>query len=214
MPVIQSESVERSEIELVSFRSAFSEVESGKREGACARPKLIPQGPRKIRGFCGGEEGQRSGFRPGERPKYYDDDMAGEGIVAPPDEKGVARMLSLTLAPGEYLTIGGDVVVQLDRMTGGRCKLMIQAPREVPVLRGEVLERKGGERPDCVFDAPRWRRTELPWDRSKAQALNAMRALLSKMDGGDENVKALRRQLNHMFPPEGTAEQAAKVSNG
>ena len=31
-------------------------------------------------------------------------------------------MLSLNLRPGEYMTIGGDVVVQLDRMSGDRCK--------------------------------------------------------------------------------------------
>ena len=111
-------------------------------------------------------------------------------------------MLCLTLTPGEYLTIGNDVVVQLDRMTGDRCKLAIQAPREIPILRGEVLEREGGERPDCVFDTPRWHRTELPWNRSKAQALAAMRTLLSQMDGIDSNVQTLRRQLDHMFPLE------------
>ena len=109
-------------------------------------------------------------------------------------------MLCLTLTQGEYLTIGGSVVVQLDRMSGDKCRLMIQAPREVPVLRGEVLERNGGERPACVFEAPRWHKLEIPWNRSKAQALAAMRMLLSEMDGRDSNVQALRRQLDHMFP--------------
>jgi len=28
-----------------------------------------------------------------------------------------------------------------------------------------------------------------------------MRTLLNQMDGQDENVRSLRRQLNHMFPP-------------
>lgn len=124
-------------------------------------------------------------------------------------------MLCLTLTPGEYLTIGSDVVVQLDRMTGDRCKLIIHAPREVPILRGEVLERQGGERPDCVFGTSHWRSPEILWDRSKAQALSAMRTLLSKMDGRDDDVKTLRRQLNHMFPPEQReAEQLNEVSNG
>ena len=71
-------------------------------------------------------------------------------------------MLCLALTQGEYLTIGGSVVVQLDRMSGDKCRLMIQAPREVPVLRGEVLEREGGERPDCVFDGPRWKSAKSP----------------------------------------------------
>ena len=125
-------------------------------------------------------------------------------------------MLCLTLTPGEYLTIGDDVVVQLDRMTGDRCKILVEAPREVPIVRGEVRERNGAERPGCVFDAARWRRPEISWDRSKAQALAAMRKLLSQMDSRDDDVKALRRQLNHMFPPaqsEGT-EQSSKVSPG
>ena len=120
-------------------------------------------------------------------------------------------MLCLTLTQGEYLTIGEDVVVQVDRMTGDRCKLVIQAPREVPILRGQVREREGGERPECVFEAPRWSKREISWDRSKAQALHAMRALLNKMDGRDDGVKALRRQLNHMFPE---TERTNRVSPG
>ena len=111
-------------------------------------------------------------------------------------------MLCLSLAPGEYITIGDDVVVQLDGIAGDRSRLVVHAPREIPILRGSVLERNGGKRPDCVFDAPRWRRQEIPWNRSKAQALAAMRKLLSEMDGGDDSVRALRRQLDHMFPPE------------
>ncbi len=121
-------------------------------------------------------------------------------------------MLCLNLALGEYLTIGENVVVQVDRVSGESCKLMIQAPREIPVLRGEVLERTGGQRPDCVFDTPRWRRTQIAWNRSKAQALSAMRLLLSQMDGRDSNVQTLRRQLNHMFPPQ--SEKEPDISNG
>jgi len=111
-------------------------------------------------------------------------------------------MLCLSLLPGEYLTIGDNVVIQVDRMVGDRCKLVVSAPREIPVLRGEVLERSGGKRPDCVFDGPRQHRSEIPWSRSKAQALSAMRTLLYEMDSGDDDVRTLRRQLDHMFPPE------------
>lgn len=109
-------------------------------------------------------------------------------------------MLSLNLKPGEYMTVGDNVVVQLDRINGDRCKLLIDAPKEITILRGEVLERIGGQRPDCVFDTPRWHRCEIPWNRSKAQALEAMRKLLCQMDGRDGDVQALRRQLEHMFP--------------
>jgi len=126
--------------------------------------------------------------------------------------KGDNIMLCLSLVPGEYLTIGGDVVVQYDRTVGERCRVVVYAPREVPILRGKVLERTGAPRPECVFDTPRWYKRELPWDRSKAQALDAMRALLSRMDGRDDDVKTLRRQLNHIFPkaPEQGGEEAQK----
>lgn len=110
-------------------------------------------------------------------------------------------MLCLNLNQGEYITIGGEVVVQMDGISGGRCRLMVQAPKEIPVLRGKVLERTGGQRPGCVVDAPRRHRKELSWNQSKAQALAAMRSLLSQMDGIDSNVQTLRRQLNHIFPP-------------
>ena len=125
-------------------------------------------------------------------------------------------MLCLNLNQGEYLTIGEDVVVQLDSISGDRCKLVVEAPREVPILRGEVLERGGGKRPDCVFDGPYRHRSDIPWNRSKAQALAAMRKLLSEMDGRDDGVKALRQQLNHMFPPEPGEKtvQAAEDSLG
>ena len=121
-------------------------------------------------------------------------------------------MICLNLNQGEYLTIGEDVVVQLNGIAGDRCKLVIQAPREIPVVRGKVLERNGGQRPGCVFEGPRWHRKELVWDLSKVQALAAMRTLLSQMDSQDSNVQALRRQLNHMFPDK--TERATEVSNG
>ncbi len=52
-------------------------------------------------------------------------------------------MLCLSLLPGEYLTIGEDVVLQYDRTTGDRCRIVVNAPREIPIVRGAVLEREG-----------------------------------------------------------------------
>ena len=123
-------------------------------------------------------------------------------------------MLCLAFAPGEYMMIGDSVVVQMEKITGDRCRLAVHAPKDVPIVRGTVLERTGGERPECVLDAPRWHRKEIVWNRSKAQALAAMRTLLAEMDGEDTNVRALRRQLNHIFPLETKAEQASQISNG
>lgn len=108
-------------------------------------------------------------------------------------------MLCLSLVPGEYLTIGEQVVLQYDCVSGDRCKLLIDAPREIPVLRGAIRERTGAPRPQCLFDQPRRRRKEILWSQSKSQALAAMRRRLSRMEGDD--AEALRRQLDHIFPP-------------
>ena len=113
-------------------------------------------------------------------------------------------MLFLQLKTGEYMTIGDNVVVQLNDISGNRCKLMVEAPREVPVVRGELLERAGAERPECVMETARqrWSGSGISWNRNKSQALIAMRRLLCQMDGEDDRVKDLRRQLDFLFPPE------------
>ena len=102
------------------------------------------------------------------------------------------------------MTIGDNIIVQMNDVSGNRCKLMIEAPREVPVVRGEVLERVGVKRPECVMKtAPQ--RTYEPgpsWNRNKTQTLIAMRRLLAQMDSRDDHVKDLRRQLDFLFPPE------------
>ena len=59
--------------------------------------------------------------------------------------KGVLTMLSLQLKDGEYFTIGDDIVIQV--FTNSTIKVSVQAPRDMAILRGEVLERNGGEPP-------------------------------------------------------------------
>ena len=49
-------------------------------------------------------------------------------------------MLTLQLKSGEYITIGDNVVVQVFQV-GQQIQVKVDAPREVPILRGEVLER-------------------------------------------------------------------------
>lgn len=113
-------------------------------------------------------------------------------------------MLSLLMREGEYLTIGEDIVVQVFPDSKSRVRLSIAAPRDVTILRGDLREKGGAERPECLKGAPRQRQpgTGLLWNRDKTQTLIAMRRLLSQMDSGDEQVKDLRRQLDFMFPPE------------
>lgn len=59
-------------------------------------------------------------------------------------------MLSIQLKSGEYLTIGNDIVVQVFQ-AGAGFRVAVEAPREMPVVRGEVLERTG-IRPDCIHE--------------------------------------------------------------
>ena len=65
-------------------------------------------------------------------------------------------MLSLQLKSGEYITIGDNIVVQVFKDSGPEFRASIKAPREIPIVRGKVLERSGGQRPDGLHNhAPR-----------------------------------------------------------
>ncbi len=57
-------------------------------------------------------------------------------------------MLFLQLKSGEYLTIGEDIAVQVFRESGNRIRVGVDAPRDFAVLRGEVRERNGEDRPE------------------------------------------------------------------
>ena len=108
-------------------------------------------------------------------------------------------MLCISMTPGEYFTVDGQTVIQLDRLTGERVHLTIHAPREVPILRGEVLERNGGKRPDCVMPvSPRYVR-QLPWDHAKKQALAELRETLDAMPDIPQ-TRAIRERLDRIFP--------------
>ena len=116
-------------------------------------------------------------------------------------------MLKLTLLPEEYLTLNGSIVIQLKRVAGGRAELAVDAPREVPIVRGAVLERQGGQRPACL-DAPsgkrpRTRRDQVfPWNDDRERAVRAMERILDRLEqnGSGEEARALRAQLERIVP--------------
>ncbi len=108
-------------------------------------------------------------------------------------------MLCISLMPGEYFTVDGKTVIQYDRLSGERTHLTIHAPREVPILRGEVLERNGGKRPDCVMPVSRRYVRQLPWDRTKKQALAELRQALDGM-GDTPELRIIREKLDIIFP--------------
>ena len=76
-------------------------------------------------------------------------------------------MLSLNLQSGEYITIGEDIVVQVFQ-AGGSFRVAVEAPRELPVVRGEVHERTK-QRPECIQRVWRHKPTNKGFNRS-AQA--------------------------------------------
>lgn len=108
-------------------------------------------------------------------------------------------MLCITMRAGDYFTVGQDTVVQFDRLNGDRARMVIHAPREVPILRGDVLEREGGQRPACVFgpSAPYIR--QLPWNHKKKEALAELRDTLAHMEDSPE-TQILREKLDTIFP--------------
>ena len=69
-------------------------------------------------------------------------------------------MLSLQLKSGEYITIGEDIAVQIFEQSGSSFRVAVKAPRELPILRGEVHER-AGNRPDGLLT----RRPKSPSER-------------------------------------------------
>ena len=116
-------------------------------------------------------------------------------------------MLKLSLCPEEYLTINGNIVVQLNRINGGRAYLSVEAAREIPIVRGNVLERKGASRPACL-EAPARRRTPprrnqtFRWNDERDRAAQAMEQAIQQLEaqGQHDMARKLRTQLDHIVP--------------
>ena len=58
------------------------------------------------------------------------------------DDQRRKAMLVLSRQPGETITIGRDIEVKVVGIRGGTVRLGIQAPRQVPVDRQEIHDRK------------------------------------------------------------------------
>lgn len=116
-------------------------------------------------------------------------------------------MLKLTMLQEDYLIVNGDIVVQLARVAGGRAEVAIHTRREVPIVRGEVLERQGGQRPACLA-APakkkgRYRRDQVfRWNDDRERAVQAMRRVMDRLEqnGSANEARLLRLQLDRIVP--------------
>ena len=116
-------------------------------------------------------------------------------------------MLKLTLLPDEYLMIGNNTVVQLARIAGGRADLAIDAPRTVPIVRGAVLERDGGQRPACLAPPARtkarYHRDQIfRWNDDRERAVRVMKRVIDRLgeNGAGDEAGILRTQLDRLIP--------------
>ncbi len=140
-------------------------------------------------------------------------------------------MLSLQMKSGEYLTIGENIAVQVFQ-SGSSFRVAVQAPREIPILRGEIRERTA-ERPEGLLN----KRPKSPADQKRdarklaemaerhqrqrearqdrADLMQQMDRLLDKMGAAGQSqgknleemrreAKALLAQLESMEPPAGS----------
>ena len=63
-------------------------------------------------------------------------------------------MLFLQHNSGDSLTIGEDIAIQVFQETSGRIRVAVTAPRDLTILRGEVRERNGVNRPSTIIPTP------------------------------------------------------------
>ena len=55
--------------------------------------------------------------------------------------QGGDYMLVLGMRPNDYILIGDDIMVKVIKSSGDNIRLAIDAPKDVPVVRGDVYER-------------------------------------------------------------------------
>ncbi len=66
-------------------------------------------------------------------------------------------MLVLSRKEGETIVIGDRIRVTIDRISGGRVRLAVEAPPEVSIDRKEIWLRKKQERSLPAAEAAPWR---------------------------------------------------------
>ena len=106
-------------------------------------------------------------------------------------------MLSLQMKSGDYVTIGNQVVVQVFKESGPQFRISIKAPKEVPIVRGKVLERDGEQRPEGLLDRKPKRS---PSDKQHyAQYLQKVRKRQDTYRSGQEVCAGVQHQLGEIL---------------
>ncbi|WP_322174244.1 carbon storage regulator [Acutalibacter caecimuris] len=111
-------------------------------------------------------------------------------------------MLSLRLKSGEYFTVGEDVVVQVFRQKGDSIEVAVTAPREVTILRGELLE-VTEKRPEGLREKDYKRRSEVAHnakrmeniERKRTERAAACRQVADILDKMESNAPQLQGEI-------------------
>ncbi len=117
-------------------------------------------------------------------------------------------MLSISLGPEEYVTIGDDIVVKVSRMAKGRCFLAIEADRTVPIVRGTVREREGAPPPECIAARPPRKRPRCKpdavyrWNDDRERAVRIIEKMADQLEekGAAKAARLLRMQVDQLVP--------------
>lgn len=98
-------------------------------------------------------------------------------------------MLKLSLKQGQYVNIGDDIRVVYVGGSGGQGRLMIDAPKEVPIVRSSIEEnperRKDTYYPEKKISAKHRRRS------NGFFGMNAIRAIQPNRTGGTQGQRKL-----------------------
>ena len=124
-------------------------------------------------------------------------------------------MLSLQLKSGEYLTIGEDIAVQIFQ-TGSSFRVAVKAPREIPIVRGEVLERQGEDRPGGLRVKPSKRPSQQARDARRLQSFAEKKERREKTDrpATEKRERPAPERRERPAAAEAPAEDAPAVQLG
>jgi len=117
-------------------------------------------------------------------------------------------MLKLSLLTDEYIIINHNIVIQLSRVAGGRAYLAVDASKEIPIVRGAVLEREGGQRPACLTKpikrSRKYHRDHIfSWNDDRERAVRVMHEVMDHLERNGSGTEAaiLRKELDRIIPP-------------
>jgi carbon storage regulator len=97
-------------------------------------------------------------------------------------------MLSLLVRQGDYVLIGNDIRIHVQRGVGRNMKIGIDAPKSVPVVRGEVYERS-------LMEDPYENLEELEANRAKKEDFKKdIERFDRKREGIEASLKTARSQ--------------------